>query len=104
MEAPASLPRPGGVWAGTEVASRWPGDFEGAIEAGFAAAEQVAGAGGLRAGLRRRGWTCLCGLSPACTNLIAEWASCSESRARLIRNRGGGSGSWWSQALSMISC
>jgi len=29
------------VWAGTEVASRWPGYFEGAIEAGLAAAEQV---------------------------------------------------------------
>ena len=38
------------VWAGMEVASRWPGDFEGAIEAGFAAAEQGAGAGGVRAG------------------------------------------------------
>jgi len=29
------------VWAGTEVASRWPGYFEGAIEAGLAAAERV---------------------------------------------------------------
>jgi len=29
------------VWAGTEAASRWPGYFEGAIEAGLAAAEQV---------------------------------------------------------------
>jgi monoamine oxidase len=29
------------VWAGTEVARRWPGYFEGAIEAGLAAAEQV---------------------------------------------------------------
>ena len=29
------------VWAGTEVASRWPGYFEGAIEAGLAAAETV---------------------------------------------------------------
>ncbi|MFM7634838.1 MAG: flavin monoamine oxidase family protein [Cyanobacteriota bacterium] len=29
------------VWAGTEAASRWPGYFEGAIEAGLAAAAQV---------------------------------------------------------------
>jgi monoamine oxidase len=29
------------VWAGTEAASRWPGYFEGAIEAGLAAAQQV---------------------------------------------------------------
>ncbi len=29
------------VWAGTEVAQRWPGYFEGAIEAGLAAADQV---------------------------------------------------------------
>ena len=29
------------VWAGTEAAQRWPGYFEGAIEAGLAAAEQV---------------------------------------------------------------
>jgi monoamine oxidase len=29
------------VWAGTEVASRWPGYFEGAIEAGLSAAGQV---------------------------------------------------------------
>ena len=29
------------VWAGTEMASRWPGYFEGAIEAGLAAADQV---------------------------------------------------------------
>ncbi|MEB3265103.1 MAG: FAD-dependent oxidoreductase [Cyanobacteriota bacterium] len=29
------------VWAGTEVAARWPGYFEGAIEAGLAAADQV---------------------------------------------------------------
>jgi len=29
------------VWAGTEVASRWPGYFEGAIEAGLSAADQV---------------------------------------------------------------
>ena len=29
------------VWAGTESASRWPGYFEGAIEAGLAAADQV---------------------------------------------------------------
>ncbi len=29
------------VWAGTEVAGRWPGYFEGAIEAGLAAAQQV---------------------------------------------------------------
>ena len=29
------------VWAGTEAASRWPGYFEGAIEAGLAASEQV---------------------------------------------------------------
>ena len=29
------------VWAGTEAASRWPGYFEGAIEAGLAAADQV---------------------------------------------------------------
>jgi len=29
------------VWAGTEVACRWPGYFEGAIEAGISAAEQV---------------------------------------------------------------
>jgi monoamine oxidase len=29
------------VWAGTEAASRWPGYFEGAIEAGLTAAEQV---------------------------------------------------------------
>lgn len=29
------------VWAGTEVARRWPGYFEGAIEAGLSAAEQV---------------------------------------------------------------
>ena len=29
------------VWAGTEAASRWPGYFEGALEAGLAAAEQV---------------------------------------------------------------
>jgi len=29
------------VWAGTEAASRWPGYFEGAIEAGLAAAERV---------------------------------------------------------------
>ena len=29
------------VWAGTEAASHWPGYFEGAIEAGLAAAEQV---------------------------------------------------------------
>ena len=31
------------IWAGTEAASRWPGYFEGAIEAGLAAAEQVRG-------------------------------------------------------------
>jgi monoamine oxidase len=30
------------VWAGTEAARRWPGYFEGAIEAGLAAAQQVA--------------------------------------------------------------
>jgi len=30
------------VWAGSEAASRWPGYFEGAIEAGLAAAERVA--------------------------------------------------------------
>ena len=29
------------VWAGTEAASRWPGYFEGAVEAGLAASEQV---------------------------------------------------------------
>lgn len=29
------------VWAGTEAASRWPGYFEGAIEAGLAAAAEV---------------------------------------------------------------
>jgi monoamine oxidase len=29
------------VWAGTEAAHRWPGYFEGAIEAGLAAADQV---------------------------------------------------------------
>jgi monoamine oxidase len=29
------------VWAGSEAARRWPGYFEGAIEAGLAAAEQV---------------------------------------------------------------
>ncbi|MFO7628255.1 MAG: FAD-dependent oxidoreductase [Prochlorococcaceae cyanobacterium] len=29
------------VWAGTESATRWPGYFEGAIEAGLAAADQV---------------------------------------------------------------
>ena len=29
------------VWAGTEASSRWPGYFEGAIEAGLAAATQV---------------------------------------------------------------
>ncbi|MFN5193941.1 MAG: flavin monoamine oxidase family protein [Cyanobacteriota bacterium] len=29
------------VWAGTETARRWPGYFEGAIEAGLAAADQV---------------------------------------------------------------
>jgi monoamine oxidase len=29
------------VWAGSETASRWPGYFEGAIEAGLAAAERV---------------------------------------------------------------
>jgi monoamine oxidase len=29
------------VWAGTEAASRWPGYFEGAIEAGLAAADRV---------------------------------------------------------------
>ncbi|MFM7674642.1 MAG: flavin monoamine oxidase family protein [Synechococcus sp.] len=29
------------VWAGTEASSRWPGYFEGAIEAGVAAADQV---------------------------------------------------------------
>ncbi|MFZ0407919.1 MAG: FAD-dependent oxidoreductase [Cyanobium sp.] len=29
------------IWAGTEAASRWPGYFEGAIEAGLAAATQV---------------------------------------------------------------
>ncbi|MEB3351706.1 MAG: FAD-dependent oxidoreductase [Cyanobacteriota bacterium] len=29
------------VWAGTEASSRWPGYFEGAIEAGLAAARQV---------------------------------------------------------------
>ena len=29
------------VWAGTEAASRWPGYFEGAIEAGLAAANRV---------------------------------------------------------------
>ncbi len=29
------------IWAGTEVSSRWPGYFEGAIEAGLAAAVQV---------------------------------------------------------------
>ncbi len=29
------------VWAGTEAASRWPGYFEGAIEAGLKAADQV---------------------------------------------------------------
>jgi monoamine oxidase len=31
------------VWAGTEAASRWPGYFEGAIEAGLAAADRVRG-------------------------------------------------------------
>jgi monoamine oxidase len=31
------------VWAGTEAASRWPGYFEGAIEAGLAAAGRVRG-------------------------------------------------------------
>ena len=31
------------IWAGTEAASRWPGYFEGAIEAGLAAAAQVRG-------------------------------------------------------------
>jgi monoamine oxidase len=31
------------VWAGTEAASRWPGYFEGAIEAGLAAARRVRG-------------------------------------------------------------
>ncbi|MFN9660236.1 MAG: flavin monoamine oxidase family protein [Cyanobacteriota bacterium] len=30
------------IWAGTEAALRWPGYFEGAIEAGLAAAEQAA--------------------------------------------------------------
>ncbi len=29
------------IWAGTEAARRWPGYFEGAIEAGLAASEQV---------------------------------------------------------------
>ncbi|MFM7269303.1 MAG: flavin monoamine oxidase family protein, partial [Cyanobium sp.] len=29
------------IWAGTEVASRWPGYFEGALEAGGSAAAQV---------------------------------------------------------------
>jgi len=29
------------VWAGSEAASRWPGYFEGAIEAGLAAAERI---------------------------------------------------------------
>jgi monoamine oxidase len=32
-------------WAGTEASSRWPGYFEGAIEAGLAAADQVQGLG-----------------------------------------------------------
>lgn len=31
------------VWAGTEASRRWPGYFEGAIDAGLAAAEQVRG-------------------------------------------------------------
>jgi monoamine oxidase len=31
------------LWAGTEASSRWPGYFEGAIEAGLAAAEQARG-------------------------------------------------------------
>ena len=37
----AALREPVGpvLWAGTEVASRWPGYFEGAIEAGHAAAQ-----------------------------------------------------------------
>jgi monoamine oxidase len=45
------------VWAGTEAASRWPGYFEGAIEAGLAAAGRVrgllgdAGAGAILEGL-----------------------------------------------------
>jgi monoamine oxidase len=29
------------IWAGTEAALRWPGYFEGAIEAGLSAAEQA---------------------------------------------------------------
>jgi monoamine oxidase len=31
------------VWAGTEASSRWPGYFEGAIEAGLAATDRVRG-------------------------------------------------------------
>jgi monoamine oxidase len=41
QEGPAPADHGRVLWAGTEVSHRWPGYFEGAIEAGLAAAERA---------------------------------------------------------------